>query len=450
MKRGRSKILRRDLLSIIPILLLLASNSYSASEYYYLQIGSFRVKENAIEFVEKLKISGVSTVIRREEVSGFGYMHRVYLGPFSSRNEANSMGRELKEGGKLTTSPFVRKMKSFVLSNLDKQPDSRVKESQDLLEKKRKEIGPSEEKPLVQKAIEAPQVKPEPSPAPPTQPEWEVKAEREELQDQQTDKVGTPAPPKDMISRPRDESDEKPVRRGRGRNIPKGNVAIGLQHTYFEIDTELKERKRITSDGTTTSTTDLPIESTDKNEHPTTMHLDMLRARFGLTDSLELFVNMGSAYDELSHLKFVYGGGARLNLFQVMEGNLRGFYIASEGEYLAGKLESEYTSSPNYRWKKETDWNEIVARLEVGISRSPFTIYGGGTYLRYREDTDRHLLNNFPPSTISFLYQDKLEEEDSFGAFGGVVFHLTPNMPLNLEGHIGNQKSVFGSLQYQF
>jgi hypothetical protein len=240
------------------------------------------------------------------------------------------------------------------------------------------------------------------------------------------------------------------TRKGQGRNIAGGNVVVGLQHTYFEVSTELKNRKSITSDGTTASTTDVSIEGIDKKDYPTLMHLDTLRGRFGLTDYLELFVDIGSAYRELSNLKFAYGGGARLKLFEQIEGEFPGFYIACQGEYFAGELESEYTSSSQYRWKKETDWNEFIARLEFGVSRAPFTVYAGGTYLHYREDTDRRLLDNLPPLTTSFMFQDKLEEDNSFGAFGGVVLQLTPHILANFEGQIGNPKAIFGALQYQF
>ena len=141
--------------------------------------------------------------------------------------------------------------------------------------------------------------------------------------------------------------------------------------------------------------------------------------------------------------------GLRLNLFEVKEGGLRGFYGALQGEYSAGTVEYNYNSTNGSEWYKDTDWQEIFAKGELGIARRTFTGYVGGSYLNYQEETERQLLNNIPPPYISYVYNDDLEEK-GFGAYGGVVIKLSPSFRLNIEGQGFNKKGISGSIEYQF
>jgi hypothetical protein len=139
----------------------------------------------------------------------------------------------------------------------------------------------------------------------------------------------------------------------------------------------------------------------------------------------------------------------RLNLFQVKGGWLRGFYGGLQGEYLAGTGAYEYTSSVGSKWKKEVDWEEFLAKGELGVARSRFAAYLGGAYLHYREDTERQLLDNLPPSLTSYVLKDELEEE-SFGVFGGIDINLTSAVLVNIEGQVASQKSILLTLEYHF
>ena len=146
------------------------------------------------------------------------------------------------------------------------------------------------------------------------------------------------------------------VRKGCGRNTCKGKFALGIKHTYREVQTELDKCKRIESDGATTITRSVSVGSSIKNELPTLMHIDTIRIRYGLTDYLEIFADLGSAYDELSDQEFVFGGGARVNLITISKGRFKGFYTAIQEEYLRGKLEQDYKASNGNRWEKEAEW----------------------------------------------------------------------------------------------
>lgn len=45
---------------------------------------------------------------------------------------------------------------------------------------------------------------------------------------------------------------------------------------------------------------------------------------------------------------------------------------------------------------------------------------------------------------------DDLEEEYSFGFYGGARYHFSSSMIFNIEGQVGNRKSILGSLEYRF
>ncbi len=139
-----------------------------------------------------------------------------------------------------------------------------------------------------------------------------------------------------------------------------------------------------------------------------------------------------------------------MNLFERTVAELGEFYGALQGEYMAGSLEDEYNSRVGYRWRKETDWQIISTGVELGVTRSRFTLYVGGSCLIYREDTDRILKDNPPLPMISLKYHDDLEEERRFGAYAGIEFQLTPALHLNIEGQIMNEESIFGALEYYY
>ena len=245
---------------------------------------------------------------------------------------------------------------------------------------------------------------------------------------------------------------EKPVtkkmQKGYGRNIPRSNIALGLNHTYVEVQTEVTKRTQITFDGTTTDIQDIPLGTIDKNEYPTSMHIDTIRVRFGLTDYLEIFADIGIDYDEDFDPGTVYGGGTRLNLYKKTGQSFGEFYIAFQGEYLTGTLTKEYKSSAGSMWELEADWQWLTGRMELGVVRSRFAAYIGGVYFYYREDTERNLME--PAPYISFVNQDELEEEYNYGVYGGVGFHFSPAILLNIEGQFINQKSFCGTLEYHF
>ncbi len=204
-----------------------------------------------------------------------------------------------------------------------------------------------------------------------------------------------------------------------------------MRQTYREVNTELTDRN-------------VPISSSEKNDFDTDMNLTMLRVGFGLTDFLEVFGEVGACYDDFEDFNLAYGGGARLNLLEIKTGSLRGLYTALQADYHKGKLETDYQSIAGNRFSKDADWWDFTGKGEIGFARNRFAAYVGGTYFVYREDTDRQA-----PST-SVKFEDDLEEENNFGAYGGLSLFLTPGLLVNVEGQVLTQSSITGAIEYRF
>ncbi len=400
------------------------------NNYYYIHVGSFRANSNAVKVAKDLQKKGYSAVVRGEEVPKLGYWYRIYLGPFSTYNQAKIKSDELKKRGFAKYTAIYRK-DSPIGEDMAKAPRIE-KKTAPVLPPARKTEPPVTKKPVTaqpQKVMvaEAKKAPPPVSPAPPpAKPPVKVKAEPRE---------------------------EEPVwqRRGYGRNVVGGKFSLGWQHTYREVHTEVTERTEITTNGGTIKT-DVSVSGNEKYRFDTEMNLDMLRLGFGITDFLGLFADVGVCYDvdDMDNFNLAYGGGARLNLFEVKNGSMRGFYSALQAEYHKGKLEADYQSAGGNKFSKEADWWEFAGKGEVGLVRERFALYFGATYFIYREDTDREQLENIPAPFTSVEYKDDLEEENSFGAYGGLSLHLTEGLLINLEGQILTQNSIAAMVEYRF
>ena len=224
---------------------------------------------------------------------------------------------------------------------------------------------------------------------------------------------------------------------------------MSLGHTYREVKTELTDRTLITTNGVTTRQK-VPISSGEKNDFDTEMNLTMLRLGFGITDFLEIFGDLGACYHDFEDFKLAYGGGVRLNLYEAKSGRLKGFYFALQGEYLRGKLESDYQSVQGNKFSKESDWWNVTAKAEIGYTINRFAVYAGATYFRYDEDTDRKQQENLPVGLTSVKFEDDLKEDNKFGAYGGLNVYLTPGLILNFEGQVITQNSITAALEYRF
>jgi hypothetical protein len=388
------------------------------------------VKRNGVQSTEKLQRKGYSALVRGEEVPKLGYWYRIYVGPFSSLKAAKLTSDELKRRG-LTKYTAIYAKDSLIRGDLPSKSRGKKQKIAAAPLAKRKTKPSAVKEPLSPQPKKQPTVKRKKAPAP------VVSAPPQ------------PRPTKPVVKEKAPEEEPLWQRRGLGRNVGKGNVSLAYQHTYREVQTEVTDRTEITTNGGTTKT-DVSVSGSDKNKFDTEMNLDMLRLGFGVTDFLEVFGDVGICYDDFDDINLAYGGGARLNVFQVKKGSIKGLYSALQGEYHKGKLETDYQSVSGNRFSKEADWWEFVGKGELGLTRERFSLYVGGTYFLYREDTDRRQLENVPPAFTSVTFEDDLEEENSFGAYGGLSLYLTPGLLVNLEGQILTQNSIAATVEYRF
>ncbi|UCF56193.1 MAG: SPOR domain-containing protein, partial [Deltaproteobacteria bacterium] len=336
--------------------------------YYYLHISSFRLNKRAVQDVERLRNKGYNAITRRERVPNMGYWYRVYIGPFSSLREAKLKRKELRKK-RLVEYVAIHKKGSLISGELGKPPEIEKRKAPIEVKAAAPKINlpqqltptvpeePVEVPPAPEKPPEAKEV---PVPIPPMEERQEVKAPLP---------TAPTRPPAKISAKPPRKTVEFPPKRN-GRNMGWGDFSLGLRHTSREVEPDITKRKQITSDGTTTSIEDISVAGVGTSDLPTALHIDSLHLRFGLTDYLEVFAEIGAAYGELSDLAFAYGGGLRLNLFEVKGGRFRGFYGGLQGEYLNGGFEEDYTSSTGNKWKKDADWQEFVAKGELGVARS--------------------------------------------------------------------------------
>ena len=399
---------------------------FAAQKYYYIHVGSFRAKKNAIKVAQDLKEKGFAAVVSGEQVQNKGYWYRIYVGPISSLQQAKLQSSELKKKGLTKYTAIFKKYP--IRDDLEKKVS---------VAKKAAPVGAAA---ATIKVSRPPKTAPAVSKKPPTT--VTPAEERQKMFYQQ------PEPAAKAVKKPPKETREL-QRRGDGQNIPGGKFSLSLGHTYREVQTELTDRTLIRTNGGTTATK-VPISSGEKNDFDTDMNLTMLRLGFGITDFLEIFGDVGACYDDFKDFNLAYGGGFRANLFEAKSGRLKGFYFALQGEYLRGKLETDYQSVQGNKFSKESDWWNFTAKGEIGYTINRFAVYAGAIYFTYNEDTDRKQQENLPVGFTSVKYSDDLEEENNFGAYGGLNVYLTPDLLLNVEGQVITQNSITAALEYRF
>jgi len=379
--KGKQPYFSRHFLStliVISFIFLCPDITLSATKYYfYLQAGSFRIKKDAIKFIEKIEKHEYKVVTKHQKIADQGYWYIVYIGPLSSKKEVDLTVRSLRKK-KLAKYIAVHQKKSLISSNLMKK-----------------------EQVVDEKAIEAEK-------------------------------------PSAQVS---DTKMTKLTERGIGRNMAAKKFAIGYRHLYREVGTEVTKRKQITSTGSST----VVISDSEKDDFPTSMHIDSLYARYGLTNYLEVFLEAGVGYKESSTTSFVYGGGLQLSLFEVKSGALKGLYSSLSGAYLSGDVEYEYRSAAGNKWNKEAEFDELSVKGELGIIRSRFAVYFGAVFLDYNETTKRDKLTG-----TSLVYEDELENENNYGGYAGVDIYLTPSAQIKIAGQVIQKENVFIAFEYQF
>ena len=185
--KGKQSYFSKHFLSIlivISFIFLCPDITLSAKKYYYyLQAGSFRIKKEAIKFIEKIEKHEYKVVAKYEKIADQGNWYIIYIGHLSSKKEVNLTIRSLRKK-KLAKYIAVHQKKSIISGNLMTR------------------------KQVIDKKV--------------------IKAEKPSAQVSKTKMT-------------------KLTQRGIGRNMPAKKFAIGYRHLYREVGTEVTKRKQITS-----------------------------------------------------------------------------------------------------------------------------------------------------------------------------------------------------------
>ena len=415
---------------IILLLALSLEVRADSSNCYYIQIGSFSNKQNVIRLVKQYAKFNEKIVVREVRHSKFGFLYQVLVGPFISWKEADSHKIQLRKKGIYLEDAFIVKISHLVLCNPSEHKGSYpFYYKEDVPDKKPEKKAPIEDKDKGSRTIKNKESEPKESALPSNQPPSTINQE--------------PVKESSGVS-------AITAAKASGRNIIKGRFAVSLNHASSEFKTELDQRFLQTSDGSSTDTTEIDTNSLSNNEYYTLIHRDTIRFNYGVTDYLEIFADVGAAYHDVSKIDLTYGGGARLNIFQIDGQNNNRYYGALSGEAFFGSIEYEYDSDAGDRWNKEADWQEISAKFEIGVSMKKLSAYAGGAYTYYLEKANLSLLSNLPASVTSYQYEDELSADTNLGVFGGIDYHFTEKVKLNLEGQAGNPEKLTGTLQYEF
>jgi len=466
------------------------------NDIFYLQAGSFKNKNSALQLEKRLSTLSKSVVVRRKMIKDMGRWYRVYIGPFQEKKEALTKGEELRKKGIFKGRSIVLKKTEFLRTNLDQNPVGKMPASAaqhfsgtaDSITPEQLKIAPIPEI-LILPLPPPPSTihllsPPDPVEKMNTTGKPTVAITTTEPQKSEQTYVGKDEGP---MSREHhkmkegtigDQAEDELSRRGKntvgekpstwrvqekksipslvpvaipqGRNILGGTFSVAFNHTWSKIQTNLIHRTRVLSDGETTVNESVSPDTTEKDDISTYMESDTIQFRYGLWDFMEVRAEAGVAYADFSNTNFSYGAGLRFKLLDRSYNDRFNFYGALQGDYLAGTLEDEYVSDAGDPWQKETDWQMFNTGLEFGVVFPLVTIYAGGTYFIYYEDTIRSLMGELPSPLTSFTYEDEIIEENRLGVFGGIMLHITPKFFLNLETHFINHDSVTLAIEYQF
>jgi len=409
---------------------------------YLLQLASFKKRQNAVQFADRLGAMDETAQIEAAEVPQKGTWYRVQLGPYDSWKDADTKKVDLRKKGISFKNALIRKQAVPSPSTIQKIEVTKPALPASSSESQQAVIQPDQSQASVASTAESDDT--------PRKLETASAADSDAgMSTTIAAKTSTSDTPKKPLPVQNSPAASHSYARGSGRNMAKNNIALSLRHMSVKFDTELTGRDMVYSDSTREATAD----DVDAFRFDTSMQIDTLRVRYGLTDYLEIFGDIGAAYDlDDPDPQLVYGGGARLNLFSKVLGLGQQLYGAVQGDYLGGELETDYDSSAGNNWKKEADWAAISARLELGIIMGPSLLYYlGGLYVDYDEETDRRPTEDLAQLPDNFAYYaDDLEGEENYGFYGGLEYRFAPHWMLTIETQYINQTSVVGGVQYQF
>lgn len=231
-----------------------------------------------------------------------------------------------------------------------------------------------------------------------------------------------------------------------GRRLNSGTFAIAAEHSFFNRKTILKSRTVTTATGTVNDTNGVGV----KDIFYTDTHVDILKIRYGLTRRLEISVEGGMTFEQLSEISAVepvYGAGFRLALGQITLGSRTGLYLDLSGRYFSGKITGSFSDPYGYAYDKTSDFQDMEAGFEAGLTVSKLTFYSGISYGMYTEDTVKKQILA-PPNFM--ILSDQLEAQDNIIFKAGAEYRLIPQLVFYLEGQLLYREGLLAGMEYRF
>lgn len=273
---------------------------------------------------------------------------------------------------------------------------------------------------------------------PPVEPE--KKPEGQEEKDEEKTESKSP-----WLWSPRDS--ESPESHGiHSGNVEAGIFAVEARHSFLNRKTVLKKR---------TVTTEYNVEDDAngvgmKDLFSTDTHEDSLFIRYGITNSVEVFLKGSMFYLSLSEageMEPGYGAGFRVVIDEYPITDDSSLYLDFSGSYTAGKVKGEFTDTYGSVFKKESDFSE----MEIGIGGrwvlGRLSAYGTFAYVSYSEDTVKTQVIAAPDV---FILSDDMEQQGNMVVYGGIDWHLTNHINAYLEYHALNRQGPVAGMVYRF
>lgn len=231
-----------------------------------------------------------------------------------------------------------------------------------------------------------------------------------------------------------------------GGNASAGVFAVEARHSFLTRKTVLKKRTITNEYGVEDDTNGVGTEDLFSTE----MHEDSLFIRYGITDSVEVFLKGSLFYQSFSEsgeMEPGYGAGFRIILDEYPISDDSTFYLDFNGSYSAGKVKGEFTDTYGSVFKNSSDFTE----MEIGLGGcwviGRLSAYATFAYVSYSEDTVKTQVMEAPDI---FILSDDMEQQGNIVVYGGIDWRLTNHITAYLEYHALNRQGPVAGMVYRF
>jgi hypothetical protein len=229
-------------------------------------------------------------------------------------------------------------------------------------------------------------------------------------------------------------------------NVGAGLFAVEARHSFLNRKTVLKKR---------TVTTEYNVKDDAngvgmKDLFSTDTHEDSLFIRYGITNSVEVFLKGCVFYPSISEsgeMEPGYGAGFRVIIDEYPIAEDSSLYLDFSGSYTAGKVKDEFTDTYGSVYKKASDFTEMGIGIGGRWVLGRLSAYGTFAYVSYSEDTVKTQVIAAPDI---FILSDDMEQQGNMVVYGGIDWRLTNHLNAYLEYHTLNRQGPVAGMVYRF